>query len=256
MCTSHSRGWNSTATTALLRDTSEVARVATNVPGYASVGRAGEVLHLARRSVRDLIYAGRLPSLRLGRLHYIKAADLELERRRRLGLPLLSAPRRAARPLTPRPRRPRAAQAQPRADRSEGQAQLPILGDGSSVRGRSELRRQRAAERAELASRWARRHSPSMARVPAHILVVTSPETCESCGREVRHGRIVEFTPEMEQAAVRLCVGCGRRTLLDWADRRRQESTAGRRLSHSLGQPDAPASDGVTQANTPDLFAA
>ena len=40
VCTSHSRGWNSTATTALLRDTSEVARVAANVPGYASVGRA------------------------------------------------------------------------------------------------------------------------------------------------------------------------------------------------------------------------
>ena len=177
--------------------------------------------------MRDLIYAGRLPSLRVGRLHYIKAADLELERQRRLGLPLPSAPRRAARPLTPRPRRPRAAQAQPRADRSEGQAQLPILGDGS-VRCGSELRRQRAAERAELASRWAHRHSPSMACVPAHILAVTSPETCESCGREVRHGQFVEFTPEIEQAAVRLCVGCGRRTLLDWADRQRELPPADR----------------------------
>ena len=58
------------------------------VPGYASIARASEVLHLARRSVRGLIYAGRLPSLRVGRLHFIKATDLELERRRRLGLPL------------------------------------------------------------------------------------------------------------------------------------------------------------------------
>src|ERR671928_1680663 len=74
-------------------------RVAAVLPGYATVARASEVLHLAPRSVRDLIYAGRLPSLRIGRLHYVRATDLELERRRRLGLPL---PRRQR---TPRPRR-------------------------------------------------------------------------------------------------------------------------------------------------------
>ncbi|HEX8968016.1 MAG TPA: helix-turn-helix domain-containing protein, partial [Chloroflexota bacterium] len=61
--------------------------VASKLPGYASVARASEVLRLAPRSVRDLIYTGRLPSQRIGRLHYIHATDLEVERRRRLGLP-------------------------------------------------------------------------------------------------------------------------------------------------------------------------
>ncbi|MDQ3812096.1 MAG: helix-turn-helix domain-containing protein, partial [Chloroflexota bacterium] len=63
------------------------------VPGYATVARASEILQLAPRSVRDLIYSGRLPSVRLARAHYIRAADVEAERRRRLGLPA-----RAARP--------------------------------------------------------------------------------------------------------------------------------------------------------------
>ncbi|MBV9323900.1 MAG: helix-turn-helix domain-containing protein [Chloroflexi bacterium] len=229
-----------------------MARVAATVPGFVSVGRAGEVLHLAPRSVRDLIYAGRLPSLRVGRLHYIKAADLEVERRRRLGLPL---PRPLRRQVAPRPRRPRAAHAQLPTDIPEAQAQLPMLADGPVRRG-SQLRYERAAQRAELARRWARRHSPDGPRVPANVRAVTSPATCEACGREVRRGRMVEFTPEMDQPPARLCVTCGRRVLLDWADRRRQESTAARRLSQSLGQPEAPAGDAATQASTPDLFAA
>src|SRR5207237_4518440 len=79
---------------------SGVARIAALLPGYANVARASEVLHLAPRSVRDLIYAGRLPSLRVGRLHFVRVSDLEIERRRRLGLPV-RAVRSAA---TPRPR--------------------------------------------------------------------------------------------------------------------------------------------------------
>ena len=77
-----------------------MARVAAVLPGYASVARAAEVLHLAPRSVRDLIYAGRLPSARIGRLHYVRASDLEAERRRRLGLrlPARRIPRRQAQP--------------------------------------------------------------------------------------------------------------------------------------------------------------
>src|ERR671938_185412 len=78
-----------------------MSRSAPVVPGFVTVGGAGEVLHLAPRSVRDLIYTGRLPSVRLGRRHFVSTADLELERRRRLGLPL---PRpRVARPRPTRP---------------------------------------------------------------------------------------------------------------------------------------------------------
>src|SRR5215471_16242190 len=131
-----------------------MTRLAATLPGYASVARASEVLHLAPRSVRDLIYAGRIPSLRIGRLHYIRAADLEQERRRRLGLPQRRPSR--ARPSGPRPRpnRPRT--------RSLDSA----------------LRRQRATERAEIVSRWAQRHTVTTPSVPVHILAVDQPITC------------------------------------------------------------------------------
>ncbi len=63
-------------------------RSAPGVPGFVTVGGAGQVLHLAPRSVRDLIYTGRLPSMRLGRLHFVRLTDLEVERLRRAGRPL------------------------------------------------------------------------------------------------------------------------------------------------------------------------
>src|SRR5689334_25183220 len=103
-----------------------MARLAATLPGYASVARASEVLHLAPRSVRDLIYDGRIPSLRIGRLHYIKASDLEVERRRRLGLP---------------PRKPRA-----RVASSAPRTKRPTEPHTYSLD--TALRRQRAAERA------------------------------------------------------------------------------------------------------------
>ena len=68
------------------------------VPGYLTVSGAGQVLHLAPRSIRDLIYTRRLASVRLGRRHFLNVADIDAERRRRLG--------RA-------PRRPRAAHQRP-----------------------------------------------------------------------------------------------------------------------------------------------
>ncbi|HEY2593718.1 MAG TPA: helix-turn-helix domain-containing protein [Chloroflexota bacterium] len=210
------------------------------MPGYASVGRASEVLHLAQRSVRDLIYSGRLPSLRVGRLHYIKASDLELERRRRLGLP---ARRRAA----PRPRREHASRPSERAPRAPRQQSL----DG-------ELRRQRAAERAELVSRWARRHGMVAPQVPARVLAVTAPLLCDACGRAVRGGRVVELLAESGSASGQLCVTCGRRALLDWADRRRMDAAAARQLAQSLGEPEAEAvpSDPAPPIPTPDTRAA
>jgi hypothetical protein len=198
-----------------------VDKVAARLPGYASVGRASEVLHLAPRSVRDLIYGGRLPSLRVGRLHYIKAADLELERRRRLGLP-----------LKPRVAHPRhAGEAVPRQARPRGPRQQSLD---------AELRRQRAAERAELVSRWAQRHGVVEPHVPARVLAVTTPLACDACGRAVRGGRVVELVGDVESARGRLCLTCGRRALLDWADRRRLEAAAARRLSQSLGEPSLP----------------
>jgi excisionase family DNA binding protein len=187
------------------------------------VAHAAEVLHLAQRSVRDLIYSGRLPSLRVGRLHYIKASDLEHERRRRLGLPArqraFHAPRgeRAPRQLTPRGPR---------------QGTLD-----------AELRRRRAAERAELVTRWAQRHGVVEPRVPARVLAVASPLMCDACGRTVRSGRIVELLGESESAGGQLCLTCGRRALLDWADHRRLEAAAARRLAQSLGEPVAAATD-------------
>src|SRR5436853_595844 len=58
------------------------------LPGYVTVAGAADQLRLAARSVRDLIYTGRLPSARLGRRHFLRIPDVEAERRRRLGLPL------------------------------------------------------------------------------------------------------------------------------------------------------------------------
>jgi hypothetical protein len=200
-------------------DTFHVAKVAATLPGYASVGRASELLHLAPRSVRSLIYAGRLPSLRVGRLHYIRSADVDLERRRRLGLPL---PER--KPAATRPR------ARVRAAHAEGaptRVQDP------------EARRQRALERAAMVKHWAQRHELFEPRVPAVVRAVETPVTCAACGRQVRRGRYVELIPEPGAVGPEnLCVTCARRALLEWADRRRLEAAAARQLSHSLGQPE------------------
>src|SRR5205814_7883190 len=107
----------------------------------------------------------RLPSVRLGRLHYIRAADLELERRRRLGLAAPQArPRRTTRTSTTL-RPPREAPAAPRPHAPAD----------------PELRRQRAAERAELVKQWAQRHAGFGVQVPAMVHEVESPVTCAVC---------------------------------------------------------------------------
>jgi hypothetical protein len=186
-----------------------VTRVAAVLPGYATVARASEVLHLAPRSVRDLIYAGRLPSLRIGRLHYVRAGDLELERRRRLGL---RPP--ARRPRTSRPRS---------STRTTAPERRPV--DPA-------LRGQRAIQRAADVSRWAERHHPTQPQVPFATAIAVEGAACAICGRELRVGaRVVASGQE------RLCLACGRRALLDWADRRRQEAAAARRLAQDLSAP-------------------
>ena len=188
-----------------------VARLVAVLPGYASVKRAADVLHLAPRSVRDLIYSGRLPSLRVGRLHYVRATDLELERRRRLDLRL---PARAA-----RPRRLGAAAPEQRSPK-----QRPHVDPA--------LRRRRAAERAEVVQRWAQRHASTSPDVPFTPITLSEPATCASCGRSLRQAQRALLARD---SAETLCSTCGRRALMQWADRRRLEAVAARRLAHDLG---------------------
>ena len=186
-----------------------MARVAAVLPGYASVARASDVLHLAPRSVRDLIYRGRLPSLRIGRLHYVRATDLEVERRRRLGLRMPARRQRVA--------RPRDATRTPTLRRAHVDP---------------EVRKQRAAQRAADVSHWAERHHPVEPQVPFEAAIAAEDGVCAICGRGLRAGgRVVHSDHEQ------LCVTCGRRALLAWADRRRQDAAAARRIAQELGAP-------------------
>jgi hypothetical protein len=192
----------------------DVARIAAVLPGYASVARASEVLHLAPRSVRDLIYSGRLPSLRVGRLHYVRTADLELERRRRLGLPVL---KRQSRPRVAAQHRAEPRLIRPHVD--------PIM------------RKQRADERASLVRQWARRHHADTASpsVPFSQTSVASQTVCAACARQLRTGARAVCVDE-----ALLCTACARRALLQWADQRRLEAAAARDMAHDLGTSPAP----------------
>ncbi|HLZ32225.1 MAG TPA: helix-turn-helix domain-containing protein [Chloroflexota bacterium] len=193
-----------------------MAHVAAVLPGYATVRHGSDVLHLAPRSVRDLIYSGRLPSLRIGRLHFLRVTDLELERRRRLGLQL---PHR-------QPRVPRARTSEP--------STRPRVERGHVDPTR---RRERAAERAALVNEWAERHHLDAPDVPFAVTVASVPIACAICARTLKPGaRILQPA----QAATSLCLTCGRRVLLDWSDRRRQEAAAARRLAQTLGANAAP----------------
>ena len=200
------------------------------------MARAAETLHLAPRSVRDLIYAGRLPSLRIGRLHYVRATDLELERRRRLGLRLPQRQRtrprrRVARPGVATPLQP-TADTRPRPERPHVDP---------------ELRRRRAAERADIVRRWAQRHEVTTPSLPFAAVTLAEPTTCAACGRALRAGQRALDALEPGQ---RLCVTCGRRALMDWADRRRLEAAAARRMAQDLGA--RPSDQSVRQAPPPD----
>src|SRR5919202_1174520 len=189
-----------------------MSRSAPVVPGFVTVSGAGKVLHLAPRSVRDLIYSGRLPSVRLGRLHFVNTADLEIERRRRLGLPL------------PRPRvaRPRVL----RRSRSPGDAgRRRVAGDPAT-------RARRAAERAAALQRWlggsGARPGP---RLPFQPRTAPSGARCQVCGRVLGPGERVFEATEPATAERHVCLVCGRRALLAWADERTHEAAAARRLA-------------------------
>ncbi len=178
--------------------------------GYSSVAHAAEVLHLAPRSVRDLIYSGRLPSVRIGRWHFIRATDLERERRRRLGLPLHTRPR-SMQSATSTPKKPRT-QADPA------------------------HRAQRAAERTAARREWAAHHRRQAPALP--FTIHTSGDrngACSACHQPLQPG-----SPTLEssdQPAHVLCLGCGRRELLAWSDQRRMQAAAARDLAQRLGSP-------------------
>jgi hypothetical protein len=187
----------------------------TVVPGFLTVAGAAEHLRLAPRSVRDLIYAGRLPSVRLGRVHFLSVADVEHERRRRLGLPLPARPSR--------PRRPR----QPRPVLAERPAPTPRRASADQS-----TRAQRAAERAELLDRWLHAHRAADPHLPFDIVMIADATTCAACHRQLRPGaRAVTLNAD---AGSQLCTTCGRRALLDWADERRREAIAARRLASDV----------------------
>jgi hypothetical protein len=192
-------------------------RSAPVVPGFVTVGGAGEALHLAPRSVRDLIYSGRLPSVRLGRLHFVSAADLELERRRRLGLAL------------PRPR-----SARPKRLRAPGESPPPRHRRQADPAERA----RRAQERSQALQEWLgtaahrfRAASPNAApgpELPFRPESAPVGATCAVCGRTLKAGERA-FS---EQHGGRLvCARCGRRALLAWADQRAREAAAARQLA-------------------------
>lgn len=196
-----------------------MTRTLRELPGFVTVTGASERLHLAPRSVRDLIYTGRLPSVRLGRRHYLKTTDIELERRRRLGLPL--PPRRTRR----QPGR-RSISLVPR----DPAQRRPTRHVDTSVR------RARAAERAALLERWVRaqRHQAEPV-LPFQALDVVQPTECGVCGRFVRaDGRMVDAQVQADRPAVRQCPTCARRTVLTWADARRREALAARQFASDL----------------------
>ena len=102
----------------------------------------------------------------------------------------------------------------------------------------AELRRRRAAERADVVRRWARRHELNVPRVPFAAVTLNEPSACAVCGRALRANQRALDALEPGQ---RLCLTCGRRALMVWADQRRLEAVAARRMALELGA--APASD-------------
>jgi hypothetical protein len=202
------------------------------LPGYLSVAGTADRLRLAPRSVRDLIYAGRLPSARLGRRHFLKISDVEAERRRRLGLPL---PER--RPSSRR----RKVLAQHRHQRATSLAtggDLSAKTVSSARQPRSEARRERAAERAAQLERWLHSgNQPALPSLPFTTFDVGAQAVaCGVCRRVVRPGgRMVEASATDGRSSARLCLTCARRAMLAWSDARRREATAARRLAEELG---------------------
>jgi hypothetical protein len=93
-------------------------------------------------------------------------------------------------------------------------------------------------ERAALRERWLRSARRATGPVLPFVLEATAEaETCSACGRTLPSGgRVVRTTSGDVGAAAGLCLTCARRALLGWADERRAEAAAARRLARELGQ--------------------
>lgn len=206
-------------------------RTVVELPGYVTVSVAADRLQLAPRSVRDLVYTGRVPSARLGRRHFLRVPDVEAERRRRLGLPL-PQPRSVARNRRAPRQQPGV---QPTPLRVGGEAALrPRAANPTS----SEARRARAEQRAAQLERWLRSgHGPATPALPfTTVDLGAATGACDACHRPVRAGgRMVDAAASDGRPAARLCLTCARRTLLAWSDSRRREAIAARRLAQELG---------------------
>jgi hypothetical protein len=212
-----------------------MSRTTAGVPGYLTVAGSSELLHLAPRSVRDLIYTGRLPSVRLGRRHYVSAVDVDMERRRRLGLPL--------------PKR-RSARRQPTAEggtatRSRSPRLRLVPSDGQE-------RRRRAAERAAVLERWLRAgHHLDQPRLPFVSRLLDTSTTCSVCGNRVGRGaRMVAFEAVEGRERGEACSTCARRALLAWADERRREAAAARQAAQNLALLEGPRDPSSRSAAT------
>jgi hypothetical protein len=94
-------------------------------------------------------------------------------------------------------------------------------------------RSQRAAERAALLERWLQsRHEPATPALPFRVVDVVERTACDVCGRPLQPAaRCVQVASDAGVDAARLCLVCGRRAVLHWADERRRESIAARRLA-------------------------
>jgi hypothetical protein len=97
------------------------------------------------------------------------------------------------------------------------------------------LRRERAAEGSAFVSRLAQRWSLAGAepRLLFDVQRVVEPTVCAACGRGLRSGRYLERAAD-RGSAVQRCLPCGRRALVEWADRRRAEVSAARELASTL----------------------
>jgi hypothetical protein len=215
-------------------------RTVVELSGFVTVAVAADRLRLAPRSVRDLVYTGRLASARLGRRHFLRVPDVEAERRRRLGLPL------------PQARRPRAVRVRPNASPTPLHAAAESASRPRTTRAASlEARRARAQQRAAELERWLRSgHAVATPSLPfTTVDLGSTPAACDGCHRPVRAGgRMVDAAAADGRPAARLCLTCARRTMLAWSDARRREATAARRLAHELGATYTPLLEPATAA--------
>jgi hypothetical protein len=198
------------------------------LPGYVSVAGAATRLHLAPRSVRDLVYSGRLPSARLGRRHFLRVLDVEAERRRRLGLPLPQARTGVRRGPRPQP----SEQSAPQRFATKVASQPRTAETAHSA-----ARRERAQQRASEFERWLRSgHATGTPSLPFTTVDLDAETACDACRRSVHaSGRMVNAAAAEGRPAARLCLTCARRALLAWSDGRRREAAAARRLAQTLG---------------------